>query len=430
MRKKLLGIAVLLTFILMFTACGNNKQDSEEEYITLYKQKSFSNEFVVMSEQDGDYSNIFYYDYTTNCEVYACGQPNCSHDITDYKMGKINCNAIIEGEVKYPFLYEDKLYYFVENEGRESLWQSNTDGTQKEKIIDMEFQLYDGTFVMAKGKVYVSSDIIDEIDYNEHSSSLFTVQSEVYEINLIKKSIKQITNLGKKASIICRTIQYFENKLYIKCSTSDNTYEQAGFENDNEYLEWLTSEDFTYAEDIELFGKKENYYVYDLETNKNSLLNINFESNFKPYKGIKNMDCYEIICVNGSKIFYLDPVVANYTIYSYDLNTKTRKEIISKYQISYSYKDEKIYITTVDMDKSTKNELLPSADLNIEPKYYIFDVNTNELVQQSYGKKGKFLYVVDVNEEGLLAYETTFDEKYNFIDEHNFYEILDKQVKE
>lgn len=430
MRKKLLGIIALTTFILMFTACGNDKQVSEEEYITLYMQKSFCNEYVVMSEQNEDYSNIYYYDYKNNSEVYACGQANCSHNVADYKMGKINCNAIIEGEVKYPFLYEDKLYYFVENADGESLWQSNTDGTQKEKVIDTEFQLYDGTFVMAKGKVYVSSDITEEIDYNEHSSSLFTVESEVYEIDLKEKSIKQITNFGRKASIICRTIQYFENKLYIKCSTSDNTYEQAGFKNDNEYLEWLTSEDFTYAEDIERFGKKENYYVYDLETAKTTILDIDFESNFEPYKGIKNMDSYEIICVQGSKIFYLDPVVANYTIYSYDLETNKREKIISKFQISYIYRGDKIYITSVDMDKSTKNELVPSADLNTEPKYYIFDVNKNELIQQDYGEKGKFLYVVDTNQDGLLAYITTYDERYVFIDEHSFYEIPNKKIKE
>lgn len=430
MKNRKLLILTLFLCLMIISGCENRETITNEEYIVLSEQKSFGSGLVVKSEMVEDYSVIYYYDYTGNNEVYACSQANCSHNVADYKSGKINCNALVKGEVKYPFIYNEKLYYFVAYNNKAILWQSEADGTDKEKIVETDFKLYPGSFVMADGCIYVSSDVTEEIDYDEQSASAFTIQSEVYEIDIRDKEIKKLTNFGKKPTSICRGIQYFDNKLYIKYSCSDKTYKQAAFfKDDEDYYKWMVGKNFSYAEDIKRFGKKENYYTYDLETEKIGLLDIDFESNFVQYKGIDNMDSYYIICVNGSKIYYLDPVVANYTLYSYDLDSKERKEIISKYQISSSYKDGKIYITSVDMDKSTKNELIPSVDLNSAPKYYIFDVDTEKLVEQDYGKNGKFYYVADVNEDGLLAYETVFDERYNFIDEHGFYEIPKNEIK-
>ena len=71
-------------------------------------------------------------------------QANCNHDIGDFKSDKINCNAIIEGKAKYPFIYNRRLYYFVGVGDTYTLWSSKTDGTDKKEVNELEFPIYVG----------------------------------------------------------------------------------------------------------------------------------------------------------------------------------------------------------------------------------------------------------------------------------------------
>ena len=82
------------------------------------------------------------------------------------------------------------------------------------------------------------------------------------------------------------------------------------------------------------------------------------------------------------------------------------------------YCDGKIYVTSMEMDEATKDELLPSVDFTKEPKYYVYDIGTDKMTCDTYGDKGKIYYPVDVNEKGLLTYEVEFNESHDFIDEH------------
>ena len=92
---------------------------------------------MVESEEQDDYSRLYYYDYESESQVYACSQANCNHDIGDFKSDKINCNAIIEGKAKYPFIYNRRLYYFVGVGDTYTLWSSKTDGTDKKEVNEL-----------------------------------------------------------------------------------------------------------------------------------------------------------------------------------------------------------------------------------------------------------------------------------------------------
>lgn len=431
MRKKVILTLLCIIGIYVLTGCGQEKKENNDEYVEIQMHKSYCNDLVVESQSNMEYSTIYFYDYSSDSEVYACSQANCTHSVEDYGAGKINCNAIVEGDARYPFLYNEKLYYFLGDNDSEVLWCSNVDGTNKEKVLEMDFPLDDyATFSLRQGKLYVSSGIRETIDYDEQSATEFEVESEVYEINLHHKKIRQLTHFGKKPTSICNVVQCFENKIYIKYNCMEKTYTEAGFKDGREYIDWMSDKNFTYAEDIKRLGKKQNYYVYNLKTDTLEKLDIDFESAFEPYKGIEDTDCYYILCVKDSKIFYLDTTLANNAIFMYDLKTKKREQILKKYQILYYYKDGKIYLSSTDMDESTKDELVPSADFNIPPQYYIYDVENEKLINQDYGEKGKFYYVIDDNEDGLLAYETKFDSRYTFLDEHSFCEIPKNKVKE
>lgn len=94
------------------------------------------------------------------------------------------------------------------------------------------------------------------------------------------------------------------------------------------------------------------------------------------------------------------------------------------------YCDGKIYITSMDMNEKTKKELVPSVDFNKEPKYYVYDVSKNKLIEQNYGEKGKIFYAIDVNPKGLLVYDVSFNEAYDSIDEHSIKQIESSKIKE
>lgn len=93
---------------------------------------------------------------------------------------------------------------------------------------------------------------------------------------------------------------------------------------------WMESDKFSYGEEIKRLQEKKEYYTYDLENKKTEKLDIGFESNFKPYKGIKNMDgAYWLLCYSNDTVYYLDAVVGKYNIYSYNIKTKNERRFLA-----------------------------------------------------------------------------------------------------
>lgn len=435
MKNIIFYLIAISTIMMMLTGCGINGKNDEEKVddaVRLNDIKSVCEDVLVEVEEIDGISRLFYYDYKTEKEIYACSQANCNHSVANYISGKINCNAIIEGEVKYPFVYNGSLYYIICENGTSVIWKSNTDGTNKEEVITLEFELDAGCICAEKdGMLYLAShEVIDkEIDTNKYEQC--GGKSEVYEINIIDRTTKQLTNFGLKAEAYCKGIYYFDGKLFIQYYCREKTYQEAGFKDVDHFLLWMESDDFSYAKQIEMLGEKQKYYIYDFSSNKAELFDIDFETNFAPYKGIEDMDgVYYLLCYKEDIVYYLDAVVGNYSIFSYNTKTKERKEIISSFKIVEKYIKGKIYITAMDMDESTKGELIPSVDINKEPRYYIYDVARDELVEQNYGKKGKIYYAIDRNDNGLLMYEVNYDLMLDFIDEHNIKEIEAGKIKE
>ncbi|MFQ9514455.1 MAG: hypothetical protein ACLRZ9_01370 [Eubacterium sp.] len=431
MRKFINGISIMvLCSAFLFTGCNSKKKVVDQEYIALEEYKSFCGELAVHSEIDGDYSRIYYYDYKSGKEIFACGQANCSHQSSDYIAGKINCNAVIEGEVQYPFVYQSKLYYFVVNSNNSVLWKSNTDGTQKEIVAELEFAINNCESAFVKGNVYITCSNVEETEGEMNKSYISNTRTEIYKVDIGKGNVEQITDMGEKAESNIKYIRYFDNKLFFVYSSSQKSYEEAGFDGADDYLKWMASDNFTYKKDIELLGKTEKCYTYDLDTKKVERIDIDFESNFEPYKGIDDMDTYYVLGYANDTMYYLNSVVGKYAIYSYNIKTKERKEVLSCFKLVDAYKDNKIYVTGMDMDEKTKDELIPSADLNKEPTYYIIDVKTGSVTKQDYGVEGKILYVVDANKEGLIAYIKDFDAMYDTLDEHSMCTIGGEKIKQ
>ena len=430
-RKLVLGIAVLMGVFLL-AGCNQNKESKRDETIVLKENKSVCNAILVESEVQGEYSRLYYYDYESGKEIFACSQANCNHDIADFKSDKINCNAIVKGQAKYPFIYNKRLYYFVITGDTSVLWSSKTDGTDKKEVSELEFPIYESAeYVLHDDSVFVASykAVITEQGTNKQEQT--GADAEVYQINLSDGKTDKLTEFGNKADAYCSTVQFFDNKLFVRYESRGKTYKEAGFKDVDHFMVWMESDKFSYAEQIERLDEKKEYYTYDFETKKTEKFDIDFESNFEPYKGIKNMDgAYWLLCYSNDTAYYLDAVVGKYNIYSYNVKTKNRKEVFSSFKNVDMYCDGKIYITSMDMNEKTKKELVPSVDFNKEPKYYVYDVSKNKLIEQNYGEKGKIFYAIDVNPKGLLVYDVSFNEAYDSIDEHSIKQIESSKIKE
>ena len=157
MRKYIFLMVGLLS--LFITGCGNGKAQTNENVSTVEVIKpdaSYGEDMVTLSGYDFStgYSCIKVYNPKTNATVVACGLANCNHE---YVAGEeITCNAIMEGKVVYPFIYENDLYYFLDVGGT-TLYKSNVDGSNKKKIATLDFSTDDQEALFIDGKIYLTS---------------------------------------------------------------------------------------------------------------------------------------------------------------------------------------------------------------------------------------------------------------------------------
>lgn len=153
MRKYIFLMVGLLS--LFITGCGNGKAQTNENVSTVEVIKpdaSYGEDMVTLSGYDFStgYSCIKVYNPKTNATVVACGLANCNHE---YVAGEeITCNAIMEGKVVYPFIYENDLYYFLDVGGT-TLYKSNVDGSNKKKIATLDFSTDDQEALFIDGKL-------------------------------------------------------------------------------------------------------------------------------------------------------------------------------------------------------------------------------------------------------------------------------------
>ena len=148
---KLIIITILLSYLLI--GCTRNSdievdnlKSDDIQYIN--RHYSITDEVWVSSLSEG----ITYTDFIDGSKVFACNKLNCSH-----KPGTA-CLAHPDekggGFFEYPFLYNEKLYYFNERYADILLISSNPDGSDKEVLAELDFGLQ-GSYILRVGsKLY------------------------------------------------------------------------------------------------------------------------------------------------------------------------------------------------------------------------------------------------------------------------------------
>ena len=67
----MIGIVILMGVFLL-VGCGESKKSKKDEIIVLKENKSVCDDILVESEEQDDYSRLYYYDYESESQVYAC----------------------------------------------------------------------------------------------------------------------------------------------------------------------------------------------------------------------------------------------------------------------------------------------------------------------------------------------------------------------
>ncbi len=120
--RKAFYFSVLTAFLLL-CGCGSPAKQTGDSFVI--GRKSLCGNIVVSA----DSNLIAYSDLSDNSSAPACVQSSCSHD--RYSQ---NCTAFFDkGQILYPFIYNDSLYYFYIYDGIE-LYKSDKSGGNRVKI--------------------------------------------------------------------------------------------------------------------------------------------------------------------------------------------------------------------------------------------------------------------------------------------------------
>ena len=277
MRKYIFLMVGLLS--LFITGCGNEKAQTNENVSTVEVIKpdaSYGEDMVTLSGYDFStgYSCIKVYNPKTNTTVVACGLANCNHE---YVAGEeITCNAIMEGKVVYPFIYENDLYYFLDVGGT-TLYKSNVDGSNKKKIATLDFSTDDQEALFIDGKIYLTSYSSEDGEADDDGMVMVASEtSELYEVDIKTGEQKRLTDFGNKANISCFSKAKSGNRIYLGIRYQNKNVYDSEFKTWSKYTEWLTSCANPYAEEIEKFDEHSDYYCVDIKNGDVEKMDFNY----------------------------------------------------------------------------------------------------------------------------------------------------------
>lgn len=212
--KKFKYISILLFITCILIGCSKRKTTEELKRNDLqYINTHYSmTDRVFISSING----IYYKDFINNSKVYACNQLDCTHQPNSGCMAYPDVKKN-EGLFSYPFIYNNKLYYFDTRYGDNNilLLRSELDGSNKETLAEHKLSSLQGSDVLRVGnKLYYWGDW-EETDITEDGFvDLLSANYEIYEVDLETGVIRQISSFGTYYNYNVNRLIYSEGSLY------------------------------------------------------------------------------------------------------------------------------------------------------------------------------------------------------------------------
>lgn len=158
LKKKMIcgGLLIVSIISVLFLGCS---EKSESEYVS--GEPLFVNNEIDFVKQDhiiyfvansGSSAQLRYLDVLTGECMPLCGRPECLHD-------KPDCNAHISPRSAVRLtLYRDRLYWIEGTRSASALYSVKTDGTDREKVIDLDSGLY--SMASGAGTADIRNDVL------------------------------------------------------------------------------------------------------------------------------------------------------------------------------------------------------------------------------------------------------------------------------
>ncbi|MBR6006947.1 MAG: hypothetical protein IK064_04905 [Clostridia bacterium] len=169
---------------------------------------------------------LYYYDKSNGDMGVLCPKPECTHDQEMYNYGCAGYLDAFTGQAVC--MYEGKIYFFRDTKGK-ALFRMNPDGTEKERLLDIECEpeYVPQRTAIHRGKLYgvsYASVVRDGEPFNITSVSSWDL--ETGEFKLIYE--EEIRSLG------IAQMFFFGDYVYFSCSYPNYRYID---EDTQEYLD-------------------------------------------------------------------------------------------------------------------------------------------------------------------------------------------------
>ncbi len=350
MKRKLL-FSVLTAMSFLLCSCSTNANQPNDELSI--GRKSLCGNIVVSA----DSNLVIYTDLNENSSAPACVQAGCSHDRNSQ-----NCTAFVEkGQILYPFIYNDSLYFFYIYDGIE-FYKSDISGGNRVKAYTYYSEPSDpdeicGTpaivSVKNKGsKLYIS--IVDTIMKKGEAAGVLSGKEyfSLIEMDLSTNSTKLIYNTETLYDGNLSILSVGDNSVF--CNLSGQTMDYSTMDID-ERLELLENPDSDYWD------------TYLTQTVKIDIASGETEV-------LPDTDGRLVVCGDG---------------YYYTSSSDPNKLLNNSGEVVFSgeimsflpYKDKLILITS-------------------DNKTYIISENKNELLASN-----KYFMPIAINENNVLGYD-------------------------
>lgn len=315
-RKTLL---IMLTALLLFTACNTNGNQyyNTNDDVALNFIYSVSERRYLLTVAD---EVLIYRDLSdpASSAKPLCGKPNCTHD-------NENCAAYSLKEVRYPFFYNDKLYYFHEA----AFYSSNKDGTNQRRIFSIDEGFYLEN-VKLFNEIMVFNIYSEELDGFNHGRNY-----RVCAYDFLNSKFNLVLETGVKYNSGISHIGIINGCLY----------------------SFYTGRDYPLEVNV-------NEDIWELRLDKNSIFYKDYYYEYRKIPLIQNNPLdyeYEVVNITASELIILDDYIFAYSedeypaeLYRINVITNESDLIFTGGIIYLQIYDGKIQLRTGEYNEETK----------------------------------------------------------------------------
>lgn len=395
--KKLISVIIILSCILI--GCRGKK-----EYVSSSNHIQYINSVYSITDELwlSSMNGINYNDFEKGTRVYACNKLNCPHDSDSGCMAYPD-EEKGEGFFEYPFLYNDKLYYFDSRYEEVLLISSNPDGSEKEVVGEHRIELRGMDVLRVESKLYYWGIVEEKESTNDGYIDTLSANYEVYEMDLISGDIKQLSNFGTFYDFNVDKLIYSDGYIYFTYMVQQNSWKDTPYAHPKDRLEAF----------IELSIKD----IVELVDLQGVLGKINIDSGEQELYPLNSLDT--IVAVTEDKIFIATEDEEELIYYDKNWENKTvlypAQMIANGMMYTYDFIDNQLILNVFESYDKLGN-------------YYVWDDSGNKFIDLEFNVEYSISFEASSDNKLLIAltplksYSTSDEWKYILADKDSFFE--------